>query len=125
MIWDSTSFSFTLDRTHTYYSTNKWSPDNVAFPKPFDQPFFLILDLAVGGSWGGSPDSTTVFPQKMLVDWVRVYQRQGSASALPSGARQESIASPSLPYGRFSRRGWNGEALGLSGLFDGLGRRSR
>jgi beta-glucanase (GH16 family) len=38
----------------------------------FDKPFFLILDLAVGG-WAGSPNSTS-FPAKMLVDWVRVYR---------------------------------------------------
>jgi beta-glucanase (GH16 family) len=124
MIWDSTSFSFTLDSTHTYYSPNKWSPDNVAFPKPFDQPFFLILDLAVGGSWGGSPDSSTVFPQKMLVDWVRVYQRQGAGSALPSRAHRESDRSPSLSYGGFPRRAWVGDAAGLPGFFDGLGRKS-
>jgi beta-glucanase (GH16 family) len=42
---------------------------------PFDQPFFVILNLAVGGKWPGSPDSTTVFPQTMLVDWVRVYSK--------------------------------------------------
>lgn len=39
----------------------------------YDHPFFLILNLAVGGNWPGSPDATTVFPQKMLVDYVRVY----------------------------------------------------
>ncbi len=42
----------------------------------FDHPFFLILNVAVGGSWPGSPDQTTVFPQSMLVDYVRVYKRQ-------------------------------------------------
>lgn len=41
----------------------------------FDHPFFLILNVAVGGSWPGSPDATTVFPQTMSVDFVRVYQR--------------------------------------------------
>lgn len=41
----------------------------------FDHDFFLILNVAVGGTWPGSPDRTTVFPQEMLVDWVRVYQR--------------------------------------------------
>jgi beta-glucanase (GH16 family) len=41
----------------------------------FDHPFFLILNVAVGGSWPGSPDATTVFPQTMSVDYVRVYQR--------------------------------------------------
>lgn len=42
----------------------------------FDHSFFLILNVAVGGNWPGSPDSSTVFPQMMLVDYVRVYQRQ-------------------------------------------------
>jgi beta-glucanase (GH16 family) len=42
----------------------------------FDHPFFLILNVAVGGSWPGSPDNTTQFPQQMLVDYVRVYTKQ-------------------------------------------------
>ena len=41
----------------------------------FDHPFFLILNVAVGGSWPGNPDATTVFPQTMAVDYVRVFQR--------------------------------------------------
>jgi beta-glucanase (GH16 family) len=40
----------------------------------FDHPFFLLLNVAVGGNWPGSPDDTTVFPQTMLVDYVRVYE---------------------------------------------------
>jgi len=40
----------------------------------FHRPFFIILNLAVGGNWPGSPDRTTVFPQSMYVDWVRVYK---------------------------------------------------
>jgi beta-glucanase (GH16 family) len=39
------------------------------------QPFFILLNVAVGGDWPGSPDATTSFPQEMLVDYVRVYQR--------------------------------------------------
>jgi len=42
----------------------------------FDHPFFLLLNVAVGGTWPGSPDNTTVFPQQMLVDYVRVYTKQ-------------------------------------------------
>lgn len=42
---------------------------------PFDQPFFLLLNLAVGGDWEGPPDSATAFPATMLVDYVRVYER--------------------------------------------------
>ena len=42
----------------------------------FDHPFFIILNVAVGGNWPGSPDSTTIFPRHLLVDYVRVYTRQ-------------------------------------------------
>ena len=42
----------------------------------FDHPFFIILNVAVGGIWPRSPDSTTQFPQQMLVDYVRVYSSQ-------------------------------------------------
>ncbi len=42
----------------------------------FDHPFFILLNVAVGGSWPGSPDATTNFPQQMLVDYVRVYTKQ-------------------------------------------------
>jgi beta-glucanase (GH16 family) len=44
----------------------------------FDHPFFIILNVAVGGGWPGGPDSTTTFPQTMLVDYVRVYRRSDS-----------------------------------------------
>ncbi len=40
----------------------------------YDHPFYIILNLAVGGTFVGSPNGQTVFPQTMLVDWVRVYQ---------------------------------------------------
>lgn len=40
----------------------------------YDHPFFIILNLAVGGGYVGSPDADTVFPQTMLIDYVRVYQ---------------------------------------------------
>jgi beta-glucanase (GH16 family) len=41
----------------------------------FDHPFFILLNVAVGGSWPGSPDAGTQFPQQMLVDYVRVYSK--------------------------------------------------
>jgi beta-glucanase (GH16 family) len=40
----------------------------------YDHPFFLLLNVAVGGYWPGDPDSNSVFPQKMYVDYVRVYK---------------------------------------------------
>jgi len=42
----------------------------------FDHPFFIILNLAVGGNLPGSPEDSTTFPQRMLVDFVRVYARR-------------------------------------------------
>lgn len=50
----------------------------------FDKPYFLILNLAVGGQWPGYPDATTTFPQQMKVDWVRVLDN-GSNSGSGSG----------------------------------------
>ncbi len=41
----------------------------------YNHSFFTILNLAVGGPWGGNPDATTVFPGEMLIDYVRVYNR--------------------------------------------------
>jgi len=42
----------------------------------YDHPFYLILNVAVGGKWPGNPDTSTKFPQQMLVDFVRVYSRK-------------------------------------------------
>jgi beta-glucanase (GH16 family) len=41
----------------------------------FNHPFFLLLNVAVGGAWPGDPTAATSFPQQMLVDYVRVYRR--------------------------------------------------
>ncbi len=41
---------------------------------PFNDPFFFILNVAVGGNWPGSPDGSTVFPQRMFIDYIRVFQ---------------------------------------------------
>mgnify|MGYP006273512957 CR=1 FL=1 len=41
----------------------------------FEQPFYILLNVAVGGNMPGYPDATTEFPQKMKVDWVRVYKQ--------------------------------------------------
>lgn len=51
----------------------------------YDHPFFLLLNLAIGGQWPGAPDATTVLPQRLEVDWVRVYQRQPERSRGSAG----------------------------------------
>ena len=47
----------------------------------YDHPFYLLLNVAVGGFWPGNPDATSTFPQTMLVDYVRVYRRTTSPSS--------------------------------------------
>ncbi|HKD74870.1 MAG TPA: glycoside hydrolase family 16 protein [Ktedonobacterales bacterium] len=42
----------------------------------YDHPFYLLLNVAVGGNWPGNPDDSSTYPQHMLVDYVRVYQQQ-------------------------------------------------
>ena len=53
----------------------KLTPEDVPDQWIFDHPFFIIINLAVGGRWPGYPDETTVFPQFLYVDYVRVYQK--------------------------------------------------
>jgi beta-glucanase (GH16 family) len=53
----------------------KITPDDVPDQWIFDHPFFITLNLAVGGGWPGYPDDTTEFPQFLYVDYVRVYQK--------------------------------------------------
>ncbi len=71
--WEPGVIRFYLDGQ--LYSTR--TPEDVppAGKWVFDHPFFLLLNVAVGGAWPGSPDASTVFPQTMRVDYVRLYQR--------------------------------------------------
>ena len=60
--------------------------DRNPFPAPFDQPFYLVINLAVGGNFVGRPDDGTAFPAEMLVDYVRVYENvPAPAGAKPRG----------------------------------------
>jgi beta-glucanase (GH16 family) len=64
----------------------KSDKDLNAWPAPFDQPFHLVMNVAVGGQFGGNPDKSTVFPVEMVVDHVRVYERTaGDAKLKPRG----------------------------------------
>jgi beta-glucanase (GH16 family) len=71
--WEPKIIRFYVDRD--LYSTR--TPADLPAGKKwvFDHPFFLLLNVAVGGDWPGNPDASTVFPQMMRVDYVRVYRR--------------------------------------------------
>jgi beta-glucanase (GH16 family) len=51
------------------------------WPAPFDQPFYLLMNVAVGGNFPGVPNPQTAFPAELRVDYVRVYHRVGGASS--------------------------------------------
>ncbi len=66
-----------------------------AWPAPFDQPFYLVMNVAVGGRFLGNPDKTTAFPAEMIVDYVRVYEKVGGYGKLrPRGEGKLPFVSP-------------------------------
>jgi beta-glucanase (GH16 family) len=68
------------------------------WPAPFDRPFYVVMNLAVGGQFGGDPDANTKFPGEMLVDYVRVYDRDGGPGPLqPRGAGSATDPSVVVP----------------------------
>ncbi len=78
MIWSPGSVKYYIDDPSNVYATYtaaSLTPLNDGAVWPFDagQSNFILLNLAIGGSWPGPPDSSTPFPSEMLVDYVRIY----------------------------------------------------
>jgi len=71
--WSENKISFFVDGIHYKTITPADLPAGAKWV--YDHPFFIILNFAVGGPWGGNPDATSVFPQTMMIDYVRVYKR--------------------------------------------------
>lgn len=74
--WSPETIRFFFDDRLIVERTPASLPDGTRWV--YDHPFFVILNLAVGGAWPGNPDAATTFPQQMLVDYVRVYRRSGA-----------------------------------------------
>lgn len=78
--WEPGSIKWYVDgkcyyEEHNWYSTTE-GQGTLTYPAPFDQPFYMILNLAVGGSWVGNPDENTSFDNNpYIVDYVKVYQK--------------------------------------------------
>jgi beta-glucanase (GH16 family) len=72
--WEPSAIRFYVDGN--LYETRTPADLPAGTKWAFDHPFFVIVNLAVGGDWPGNPDATTQFPQSMLVDYVRVYERK-------------------------------------------------
>lgn len=74
--WTSRQLSFYVDG-NIFLTVDKSNLGSTEDDWPFDQPFWLILNLAIGGSYGGDPSSGT-YPCAMQVDWVHVYRDQAA-----------------------------------------------
>jgi len=73
--WTESEFRWFLDDIQ-YASVSSWYAPENAYPAPFNKRFHMLLNIAVGGNWPGSPDATTIFPQRMEIDYVRVYEKE-------------------------------------------------
>ncbi|GAB5472315.1 MAG: glycoside hydrolase family 16 protein [Maribacter sp.] len=72
--WGPEYVNFNVD--HVLY--NRITPEDVTGTWVFDKPFYILMNLAVGGTFVGFPNEETVFPQTMLVDYVRVYKNSNT-----------------------------------------------
>lgn len=71
LIWSEDNIQILVDDISYFQATKA----QVGAIYPFNEPFFVIFNIAVGGNWPGYPDATTIFPQQMLVDYIRVFQK--------------------------------------------------
>lgn len=69
LIWAPNHFQWLVDN-NSYLSIGKGQVSYF----PFDLPQFFIFNVAVGGNWPGPPNGNTIFPQNMIIDYIRVYQ---------------------------------------------------
>jgi beta-glucanase (GH16 family) len=94
--WGPGAITFLVDDVATCTYRHWWSCSRTAgdqgveaaseadlnpWPAPFDQPFHLLLNVAVGGNFPGHPDASTRFPAELVVDWVRVWDKVGGWGA--------------------------------------------
>jgi beta-glucanase (GH16 family) len=101
--WEPEQIRWYIDDTQYFTVTPSMLPQGTAWV--FDHPFFLIMNVAVGGYWPGYPDETTQFPQTMHVDYVRVYQAPESAERFETTFNDAFTGwkQLSFPYETFTR----------------------
>ncbi len=101
-----------------YHTESSWysvdeNGENYAFPAPFDQEFYMVMNLAVGGWFDGDPDENTEFPAQMEVDYVRVYESKNDKygdvyisdvelETLPDGAKLPTADGNYISNGGFT-----------------------
>ncbi|PFA66684.1 glycoside hydrolase [Bacillus sp. AFS015802] len=110
---------------NNWYSKGTGNAANFTYPAPFDQPFHMLLNLAIGGNFDGEPTEETMFPQSMDVDYVRVYDLTGrpyqtpelpvfEQAPLPEDAKQP-LEDGNLIYNNGFDQEWE-EVEGITGV---------
>ena len=105
--WEPGEMRFYTD-DELVLTVNDWftaeqGEDDKPYPAPFNQPFFVQMNLAVGGDWPGNPDATTDFDNaEFLIDYVRVYQKPEYDTNVK---KPEMVFREALPDGNFIRNG--------------------
>ena len=83
-----------------YHEESDWHSTTVGqgtltYPAPFDQPFYIILNLAVGGSWVGNPNDETSFENNpYVIDYVRVYQKDSYNEDVKRPVKKVTLRNP-------------------------------
>jgi len=77
-----------------YSVQTEWNSENGPYPAPFDKRFHFIINLAVGGTLPDPPDETTPWPQRMYVDWIRVYQTDNRTPEVEITSPEDGVKLP-------------------------------
>lgn len=98
--WDPGEIRFYVDG-ELYHQESDWFSQKagygvVTYPAPYDQPFYMIFNVAVGGDWPGNPDDSTVFDENaaLRVDYVRVYQKDSYDENVSRPVKDQTFAEP-------------------------------
>lgn len=71
LLWDEQGLTWLVDDQSFHHLTI----EDFGSQNPFNEPFYFLMNIAVGGNWPGYPDETTTFPQQMVVDYVRYFEK--------------------------------------------------
>ncbi len=99
--WERGAIRWYVD-DELYATKTSWSSTGGPFPAPFDVDFHLLLNVAVGGNLPGNPDASTVFPQTMVVDYVRVFEDVSGGGGGPQG----DLLFDDMEHGDPGANGW-------------------
>jgi beta-glucanase (GH16 family) len=119
--WDETEIRWYFDDS-LYAVQNNWSSTAAPYPAPFDQPFHILLNLAVGGNFPGFAVDSSVFPATMEVDWVRVYSGEEASVPADPGTIPDVViyaTDPNVPVDLVFGVDYTGfDAFGSGSVFD-------